>query len=226
MTQLFQSNDFVGFHDPMSQRQQAVCRPYQALLQSFRLPYHWAPQAVGALTAALKTSSCYLEYGIGGSTVLAADVAVPSLLGVESDRSWMALVQLALDRKSYHGAQLHYVDIGPTGAWGHPVSDSGWRNYHRYPLGIWAALTQETKPDLVLIDGRFRVACALATLMFADAGTKVLFDDYASRQAYHVVEEFVQPIALHGEMMEFVVPRNPDRAALSHYLAAYFGDPA
>jgi hypothetical protein len=37
------------------------------------------------------------------------------------------------------------------------------------------------KPDLVLIDGRFRLACFLHPLLAAAPGTPILFDDYTNR---------------------------------------------
>ena len=33
-------------------------------------------------------------------------------------------------------------------------------------------------PDLILIDGRFRVCCFLSSLKYGNVGTKILFDDY------------------------------------------------
>lgn len=36
----------------------------------------------------------------------------------------------------------------------------------------------------ILIDGRFRLACALATAAHAQPGTLVFFDDYATRPWY------------------------------------------
>ena len=48
-------------------------------------------------------------------------------------------------------------------------------------------------PDFVLIDGRFRVAAFLTTLLRTRPGVKIVFDDYPKRRKNHVVEEFVQP---------------------------------
>jgi hypothetical protein len=37
------------------------------------------------------------------------------------------------------------------------------------------------KPDLVLINSRFRLACFMHSLLAADPGTPLLFDDYTNR---------------------------------------------
>jgi hypothetical protein len=63
----------------------------------------------------------------------------------------------------------------------------------------------------VLIDGRFRVGCFLATMMRITRPVVVLFDDYKGRKPYAVVEEFFAPSAMGGRMARFVVsPRTPD----------------
>ena len=69
-------------------------------------------------------------------------------------------------------------------------------------------------PDLVLIDGRFRVCCFLTSLARAEAGTILLFDDYRDRPLYHLVEEFVQPSRQCGRQTAFVVPANVDKQLL------------
>ena len=42
---------------------------------------------------------------------------------------------------------------------------------------------------MVLIDGRFRVACFLFSLLNAKKDSIIIFDDYMNRSEYHVVEE-------------------------------------
>jgi hypothetical protein len=40
-------------------------------------------------------------------------------------------------------------------------------------------------------------------LLCARPGTAILFDDYAERPQYHVVEQFCRREALHGRMAQF-----------------------
>ena len=55
-------------------------------------------------------------------------------------------------------------------------------------------------PDLVLIDGRFRVACALYTWFAVDGAAIVLFDDFFDRPFYHVVLEYYNVLEKAGRL--------------------------
>ena len=77
------------------------------------------------------------------------------------------------------------------------------------------------KPDLVLIDGRFRVACFLHSLLAADAGTPLLFDDYTNRPHYHLVEEFCPIAQSEGRQALFRVPEELDREVIGRELEGF-----
>ena len=62
-------------------------------------------------------------------------------------------------------------------------------NFKDYANWLWQ---NKDKPDLVLIDRKFRVYCFLTSLKLCDAGSKIIFDDY-DREEYHVVEQFIMP---------------------------------
>src|ERR1700732_3661364 len=63
----------------------------------------------------------YLEYGSGGSTLLAAK-HVGLLVSVDSDRMFLDAVQAALDRSTIVSTfRPIYVDIGFTTSWGNPI---------------------------------------------------------------------------------------------------------
>ena len=95
-----------------------------------------------------------------------------------------------------------WVDVGDVGDWGYPTSFKMRSNYRKYAELFW--LTKK-RPDLVLIDGRFRVYCFLTSLRFAPVGTKILFDDYINRPFYHVVEEFAPRLDSCGRQALFEV---------------------
>ena len=61
-------------------------------------------------------------------------------------------------------------------------------------------------PKLVLVDGRFRVCCFLTSLKFAEAGTKIIFDDYVNSPHYHFIEKYVSRINQCGRQCLFIVP--------------------
>lgn len=161
------------------------------------------PAEVAAVTEAYRTARVILEYGSGGSTVLAAGMADKTVFSVESDRSWSeGLADYFVAHPPKARVVLHHADVGPTGKWGTPKSTEAHERFHLYPLEVWDR-TDFLHPDVVLIDGRFRTACFLATLYRITRPVRVLWDDYADRTAYHEVEHLAKPVAMHGRMAEF-----------------------
>ena len=66
---------------------------------------------------------------------------------------------------------------------------------------------QNKSPDFVLIDGRFRVACFLYSLINAKINSLIIFDDYNNRPYYHIVEEIVPIYKICGRQALFKVPK-------------------
>ncbi len=161
------------------------------------------PEAeAAALVTALRAAEVVLEYGSGGSTVLAAEMG-KTVISVESDAEWLAGMKLWFDgHPPKANVLLHHADIGPTGKWGMPTGPKSFRSFPGYALDIWDH-PDFRHPDLVLIDGRFRPACLLATAFRISRPVTVLFDDYAMRDAYHGIEAMFRPVTLHGRMAEF-----------------------
>lgn len=153
-------------------------------------------------------AKCVLEYGSGGSTHLAMQLKVPHVFSVESDLKWAQELDKALKAEfpSQH-CVVHHVDIGKTVKWGRPANNSGFTRYHRYPTDVWDR-EDFVYPDVVLIDGRFRVACFLTVMLRAKNPVTVLFDDYIDREEYHWIEDHVSPVDLVGRMARFeILPR-------------------
>jgi hypothetical protein len=180
------------------------------------------PAEAAALTAAYAAADVILEYGSGGSTVLAAEMSGKTVFSVESGADWAAGLQAWFDENPPASTvHLHAVDIGPTGDWGAPISQRGWRRYHHYPLSVWDR-TDFLHPDVVLIDGRFRLACLLTVLHRITRPVVVLFDDYRDRNVYHRAETLVQPSSLIGRMARFdLVPRTMAPTDLAMFVDAF-----
>lgn len=167
------------------------------------------PEAEAAhLRAALARARTILEYGSGGSTVMAAELPGRRIWSVESDRDWARMMQgwFAQNPPAEGStAEVIWTDIGPTRDWGYPADESGWRRYAHYPLAVWDR-PDLVQPDLVLVDGRFRTGCALAAALRSQRPLTVLIDDYRRRRHYHRIEEFLGPPRLMaGRMAEFAV---------------------
>lgn len=171
----------------------------------------------------LMSAKCFLEYGAGGSTVMATILGVPTIISVESDADYLVATDEAVKARGHSTTfYAHHADIGPTGEWGKPIDRSNIDHWPRYAGSVWSRIASEKlpQPDLVLIDGRFRVASVLATMLMAKKGTRILFDDYYDRPFYHIIEKYVRPKGRAGRMAEFVVPRQPlERTAIADLLA-------
>ncbi len=177
-----------------------------------------------ALLAAVADRRAGLEFGCGGSTGLLLAAGLLRLLSIDSDRAWLERVAAANAAAMAEGRlRLLHVDIGPTGPWGFPgdaASLPRWPAYWRDP---WEAAGEV---DCVLVDGRFRVACALAGLPRLAPGALVLVHDFWSRAAYR------GPLLRHYELagsagtLALLTPRPaPGPAMLAIDLAAHAFDP-
>lgn len=153
-----------------------------------------SPDEIEFFENELKCCKHYLEYGAGGSTLLAARVkTIKNITSVESDPEFVhAEVQQDIAvKKAIEDlrVQMLVIDIGSTGEWGVPVNDEKkhlWPNYALSPFNH-----NFNTPDLVLVDGRFRVACAIASAMSAPSA-RILIHDYSDREKYRVLEELLE----------------------------------
>lgn len=175
---------------------------------------------VVAFQQLLAGASSYLEFGSGASTCAAVRAGVP-LLTVESDPRFLRVVEtkcraLAHDDDSSPMVFVN-ANIGATGPWGKPILPSiarpkRWRNY---PMAPWDLLGSDYRADAILIDGRFRVACALAVVLHQpDVEWAMLVDDYEGRGHYKAVEEFAELKGCHGRMALYAPKPRVDRQSL------------
>lgn len=167
-----------------------------------------------------------LEYGSGGSTVIAAETEGKSVFSVENDKAWAdKMVQWFSENPAPSHPVLHHVDLGPTKEFAHPQDDSHFRSWPNYPLSVWAR-TDFFEPDMIFIDGRFRVACFLTAMFKVRQRTTVLFDDYFDRPQYHFVEAFFKPIAVAGRLARFEIEPMQVPVDRMDQVLRYYLDPA
>lgn len=181
------------------------------------LPEMKLPKAESELVRArYRAALVILEYGSGGSTAFAASLPGKTVMSVESDAEWLAMLRRGFAQTPpLADLHLHHADVGPTGAWGSPLRAAEFRKFPAYSLGVWDQPFFR-QPDVVLIDGRARPACLLATLFRTTRPVTVLFDDYVVRPDYRVVEEFARPSRTVGRMAIFELqPASIDPAKLT-----------
>jgi hypothetical protein len=187
-------------------------------------------EGLAAFKKALPGVRTYLEYGAGGSTVLASRY-VDKLFSVESDAWFMRAVERKV-RANGATAEKHFLhaNIGMTEFWGKPAftsySEGRLRRWTRYPQMPWKHLEAAgLVPDLILIDGRFRVACMLECLVrVKDKSTAIFFDDYFDRESYSVVERFADMVDRAGRMAIFRRKPSMDVQACNEVLREHYGE--
>ena len=87
---------------------------------------------------------------------------------------------------------MEYINIGPVGDFSYPLLKNK-NKIKKYIQSIDKEFQNEKFPDFILIDGRFRVACALNLLKFTQVKKnlcKIIIDDYRNRKEYHILEKF------------------------------------
>lgn len=162
---------------------------YVQRVKGFDVPSrpHVDAETAEFLADQLKRTKLFLEFGSGGSTILCNSLGVPGI-SVESDRFFAAAVRDALPDPRI--TRIIVPRMGLTREWGMPVfrRRKKGRRYVEAPFERLDGLF----PDLIFVDGRYRVACALMSARkaaAAAAGARLLMDDYSGRPEYHVLED-------------------------------------
>ena len=138
----------------------------------------------------LKKCKFYLEYGSGNSTILAHELD-KKFQSIETDKSFYKFM------KTKKIQNIVYSDLGPTKYFSFPILPlmfikkkiEFYGNYldHFYKQ-------KKTIPDLILIDGRFRVFTCINVLNFLSKNKikkriKIIIDDYKFRKNYKVLNK-------------------------------------
>jgi hypothetical protein len=169
----------------------------------------------------VRCARSYVEFGTGGSTCLAASLVEGPIISVDSSQEWLDQVaQACATRPGWTQPRLIHVDIGPVGEWGRPTDPSTEERWPRYHEAPWAIPGTEAA-DLYMVDGRFRVACAMQALMRCRWDALLVVHDFSSRKGYHPIRHVAREIAIAEDLSVF--QRRPDfnlekaRALLVHH---------
>lgn len=176
-------------------------------------PFFASSAASEAFKCLLANANFYVEYGSGGSTYLAAKLG-KKFESYEVSPDFASLVQKKIQSSlepSCYKSVVKVIYCGPTRSWGVPFP---WiinrflyaKEMKSYSDPHW--LNSGGNPDLILIDGRFRVACALKGVLALSEkdGWCMVVDDYADRKEYHVISQFVSLDKLVGTTAFFTGP--------------------
>lgn len=171
---------------------------------------------------ALANAQCFLEYGCGGSTAYAVnETNLKTVISVDTSLEWVEKVGRSLSGPKGR-LLLQHCDLGPVGDWGTPLNRDRSQHFWRYMVTPWEiAKKRNLVPDVVLIDGRFRVASFLYSVLSARVGTTIMFDDYLDRPQYFIVERFCRLKEQHGRMGVFQVQHHYALPEIVAAIAAY-----
>ena len=138
----------------------------------------------------LDNSKIYFEYGSGGSTYQASiRNNIIKIYSVESDKKWQNILQQKI---TSNNITYFYNEMNTQpDTWGNPGPNSTQIQHINYSNYIRKLKESEQKSiDLILIDGRFRVACCLKCFDIINPDCLICFDDFLNRPQYHVVLDY------------------------------------
>jgi hypothetical protein len=146
-----------------------------------------------------------VEFGCGGSTAdWLRHPAVERVVSVESDAAWVEKMrghaELA-DAFTSGRLTLLHADVGPTVDWGTPASREHMDRWPGYWSAVWESPAVTEAVDLVFVDGRFRVACALNAALRVGDGALIVMHDFFKRPHYHAVLAHLDIVARADELV-------------------------
>ena len=191
---------------------------YQQQEKGFEPPGepHFDTETAKFFRSKLEKARLYLEFGSGGSTLWADQLGIETI-SIEGDRFYAEVVRSALSPNTK--VLVVAPDLGITREWGIPLF-LHIRKGRRYVTAPLPALGSRM-PDLVLVDGRYRIAATLAVAHRAEqlgTATTIIVDDYFERDFYSDIEKWLgEPKAVgRSAVFETRGQRIPPRL-ISHY---------
>lgn len=176
----------------------------------------------------LLNSTVYFEYGCGGSTKFACET-VPKLEihSIDSSSKWIEIVQdNPCIREGVENKRVHmsWINLGKTKSLGYPINEA---KKHQWPVYSESVMSVGKRADFVLVDGRFRVASALKSLLYTDPEkTSVAIHDFFRRKEYYDVLKYADIIDCQHNLVILRAKANMNRQALARDIKKYLHNPA
>ncbi len=169
----------------------------------------------------------YLEFGSGGSTIWVLLNTSATVYSVESEMSWIGEMRkygVIRDSESAGQLRLYHIDIGKTRGWGYPDGDKNEELFPLYSSDIFND-KKACSADTILIDGRFRVACALKCILNLRSNAVIMVHDFWDRGYYHIILKYVNIIDRAGTLGVFTIKEGIDIASVEKDYELYRYDP-
>ncbi|MDR1236457.1 MAG: hypothetical protein LBJ96_05645 [Holosporaceae bacterium] len=164
-------------------------------------------------------SKKYLEFGSGGSTFEVLKHSQADVTSVEGSKSWYEHMKSWSLIKNSKRLKLLYVDLGETADWSVPVEKSKqklWPGYSAVPFN----LSDPQLYDTILIDGRFRVACGIMSIICCPNAV-IMIHDFPDRPKYHILLNFMEITDQAGTLCVFKVKKTIDIKRLQRLYEHY-----
>jgi hypothetical protein len=191
-------------------------------------PFIMSKQEKVVFDDVISRSSHYLEFGLGGSSLRAIQRSKAQIYTVESSAEWVDKMNKYLLLRYMENKRIfiHIVNIGPTTDWGYPKSDNDKQLFQAYSSRIFESINIKLI-DLVFIDGRFRVACILKTILscYQNDGLKILIHDFWNREYYHIVLKYLQVVKQVDTIGLFTIKNNIDLKSVQKDYETYKFNP-
>ena len=156
---------------------------------------HFTDYELGAVLSFLTRDTVYFETGSGCSSIIAKYYAKKSY-AVEGCKVWY-------EKGIENGLKdnLIFKDLKPDNSdWSYPGRTStleDWKNYFQ-------AYDKSYKADVILIDGRFKIATAMDIYDKIDDDTIVFIHEYPDRPSYFVLENYYQFVYIWDRLAAYV----------------------
>lgn len=177
----------------------------------------------------IQNSSYYLEFGMGGSTFRTLQKSKAIVYSIDSSLEWISLMReyFFINKLENKRLKLFHVDIGPTEEWGYPAGNNFNNLFPNYSAEIFNLIPKKII-DTILIDGRFRVACTLKSILecHENNNIKILIHDFWNRPHYHIVLKFLEEINSVDKLGVFKIKENFDLEDLKTEYDNFKFDPA
>ena len=136
----------------------------------------------------LNKCTIYFEFGSGGTTYQACiRNNIKKIYSVESDFEWHKRLKDVLNNNSKVNFIYNEMNVKPN-TLGYPGINSTEEQRINYSNHIVLLEKNKSKIiDLILIDGRFRVACCLKCFDVITDNCIIAFDDFLDRPQYNIV---------------------------------------
>ena len=161
----------------------------------------------------IKHSKNYLEYGLGGTTLRSIQKSGANIFSVDTSEAWIEYMRqyLIIKKNENKRLSIFYLDIGPTRQFGYPVSTKNKSSFPLYSSDIFKRIDKDII-DLVMIDGRFRVACTLKIIIecYSNPELRILFHDFWDRPQYHILLKYLDTIDAADTLGLFSIKKAPD----------------